>query len=64
MVHRKVIDNYNRERSAFPIIIPISLAKFFLHVETRTGFGGKLVVAMDGGVREVYPPNNFDQKLP
>ena len=50
------------------IYSPTSLLKIgsqlFLHVETRTGFGGKLVVAMDGGVREVYPPNNFDQKLP
>lgn len=50
MVHRKVIDNYKRERSAFPFIIHISLAKFFLHVETRTSLAGELVVPVDSSL--------------
>ena len=40
------------DAAASTISFYILLAKFLLHVEAGTGFSGKLVVTVDGGVRE------------
>ena len=54
------------DAAASTISFYILLAKFLLHVEARTGLGGKLVVAVDSGVKGrklkmKMTENDFDQ---